>query len=175
MRVSPILRNGRLIAYYIAGGDMKYIIAWMLGVPGGLILLWFLFSHMHWTRALGTHLPSHRAALTGGNVFPAADRCVTVICGWGLFMKYSNGLTRPRLFLFPHWSRMSGPRMKRAEMGVAYIFVLGSEAIAHSNTPEHRLSVLYFRLPSNARHTPMRLRWRNCLYRAAISTTHLAT
>jgi hypothetical protein len=26
---------------------MKYMIAWLLGVPGGLILLWFLFNHMH--------------------------------------------------------------------------------------------------------------------------------
>jgi hypothetical protein len=26
---------------------MKYIFAWALGVPGGLILLWFLFNHMH--------------------------------------------------------------------------------------------------------------------------------
>jgi len=26
---------------------MRYILAWMLGVPGGLILLWFLFNHMH--------------------------------------------------------------------------------------------------------------------------------
>lgn len=27
--------------------EMKYLLAWILGVPGGLILLWFLFSHMH--------------------------------------------------------------------------------------------------------------------------------
>jgi len=26
---------------------MKYILAWGLGVPGGLIVLWFLFNHMH--------------------------------------------------------------------------------------------------------------------------------
>ena len=26
---------------------MKYLFAWLLGVPGGLILIWFLFSHMH--------------------------------------------------------------------------------------------------------------------------------
>jgi hypothetical protein len=26
---------------------MKYMFAWMLGVPGGLIVLWFLFNHMH--------------------------------------------------------------------------------------------------------------------------------
>jgi hypothetical protein len=26
---------------------MKYLFAWVLGVPGGLILLWFLFNHMH--------------------------------------------------------------------------------------------------------------------------------
>jgi hypothetical protein len=25
---------------------MRYMIAWLLGVPGGLILLWFLFNHM---------------------------------------------------------------------------------------------------------------------------------
>ena len=28
-------------------GSMKYLLAWILGVPGGLILLWFLFSHLH--------------------------------------------------------------------------------------------------------------------------------
>ena len=26
---------------------MKYLFAWILGVPGGLILLWFAFNHMH--------------------------------------------------------------------------------------------------------------------------------
>jgi hypothetical protein len=26
---------------------MKYLFAWILGVPGGLIVLWFLFNHMH--------------------------------------------------------------------------------------------------------------------------------
>jgi len=26
---------------------MKYMFAWLLGVPGGLIVLWFLFNHMH--------------------------------------------------------------------------------------------------------------------------------
>ena len=32
----------------IGGGYvMKYIAAWMLGVPGILIVIWFLFSHMH--------------------------------------------------------------------------------------------------------------------------------
>jgi len=25
---------------------MKYLLAWLLGVPGGLILLWFLFNQM---------------------------------------------------------------------------------------------------------------------------------
>jgi len=25
--------------------EMKYLIAWLLGVPGILILLWFLLSH----------------------------------------------------------------------------------------------------------------------------------
>jgi len=29
------------------GTEMKYLFAWVLGVPGGLILLWFLFNHMH--------------------------------------------------------------------------------------------------------------------------------
>jgi len=24
---------------------MKYMFAWLLGVPGGLIVLWFLFNH----------------------------------------------------------------------------------------------------------------------------------
>jgi hypothetical protein len=27
--------------------NMKYLFAWMLGVPGGLIAIWFLFNHMH--------------------------------------------------------------------------------------------------------------------------------
>jgi hypothetical protein len=31
----------------LARAVMKYIFAWILGVPGGLILLWFLFNHMH--------------------------------------------------------------------------------------------------------------------------------
>jgi len=26
---------------------MKYIIAWGLGVPGGIIVLWFLLNHLH--------------------------------------------------------------------------------------------------------------------------------
>jgi hypothetical protein len=26
---------------------MKYIVAWLLGIPGGLIVLWFLFNHAH--------------------------------------------------------------------------------------------------------------------------------
>jgi len=26
---------------------MKYLLAWILGVPGGIIVLWFLFNHMH--------------------------------------------------------------------------------------------------------------------------------
>jgi len=26
---------------------MKYIVAWMLGVPGFLIVIWFLFNHAH--------------------------------------------------------------------------------------------------------------------------------
>jgi len=30
-----------------ARGLMKYLLAWILGVPGGLILLWFLFNHVH--------------------------------------------------------------------------------------------------------------------------------
>jgi hypothetical protein len=27
--------------------EMKYLFAWLLGIPGGLILIWFLFNHMH--------------------------------------------------------------------------------------------------------------------------------
>jgi len=27
---------------------VKYVFAWMLGVPGGLIVLWFIFNHLHW-------------------------------------------------------------------------------------------------------------------------------
>jgi hypothetical protein len=26
---------------------MKYIFAWVLGIPTSLIVLWFLFNHMH--------------------------------------------------------------------------------------------------------------------------------
>jgi len=26
---------------------MKYLFAWMLGVPGILIVVWFLFNHAH--------------------------------------------------------------------------------------------------------------------------------
>jgi len=26
--------------------NMKYILAWLLGIPGGLIVIWFLFNHM---------------------------------------------------------------------------------------------------------------------------------
>lgn len=26
--------------------DMKYVLAWMLGVPGVIILIWFLISHL---------------------------------------------------------------------------------------------------------------------------------
>jgi hypothetical protein len=29
-----------------AGGEfMRYLIAWLLGVPGGIIILWFLFNN----------------------------------------------------------------------------------------------------------------------------------
>jgi hypothetical protein len=32
---------------HIAAGHMKYPVAWIPGVPGGLIVLWFLFNHVH--------------------------------------------------------------------------------------------------------------------------------
>lgn len=53
----------------------------------------------------------------------------------GLFMKFSNGLTKPLpslgVFLFfCMGAACQALGMKRAEMGVAYIFVLGAEAIA---------------------------------------------
>src|SRR5690242_16292491 len=41
---------GQRFAHHLAEEiktTMKYLIAWVLGVPGGLILLWFLFNHMH--------------------------------------------------------------------------------------------------------------------------------
>ena len=39
---------GVRIAHTLCGGlTMKYLFAWILGVPGGLIVLWFLFNHMH--------------------------------------------------------------------------------------------------------------------------------
>lgn len=53
----------------------------------------------------------------------------------GLFMKYSEGLTRlsPSIAVFVFFCAGAACQalgMKRAEMGVAYIFVLGAEAIA---------------------------------------------
>jgi hypothetical protein len=39
--------DGTRSAMPLAEAFMRYILAWMLGVPGGLILLWFLFNHMH--------------------------------------------------------------------------------------------------------------------------------
>lgn len=52
----------------------------------------------------------------------------------GLFMKYSQGLTRPGpsvavFALFCAGAACQAVAMRRAEMGVAYIFVLGLEAI----------------------------------------------
>lgn len=39
---------GLRIALVLAGGFyMKYFGAWLLGVPTGLIVLWFLFNHVH--------------------------------------------------------------------------------------------------------------------------------
>jgi hypothetical protein len=29
------------------GNEMKYILAWVLGVPGVVIVAWFLIAHMH--------------------------------------------------------------------------------------------------------------------------------
>jgi len=26
---------------------MKYLFGWILGIPGGLIVIWFLFNHLH--------------------------------------------------------------------------------------------------------------------------------
>ena len=40
-------RRGIWRALEIAGGNMKYIGAYLLGVPGALILVWFLFNHAH--------------------------------------------------------------------------------------------------------------------------------
>jgi len=38
---------GAPIAPASIGGHMKYLGAWILGVPTGLIVLWFVFSHLH--------------------------------------------------------------------------------------------------------------------------------
>jgi hypothetical protein len=48
LRISH-LAHGRIVAKVAQGGEqkMKYLLAWLLGVPGGLIVLWFLFNHMH--------------------------------------------------------------------------------------------------------------------------------
>jgi hypothetical protein len=41
-------KSGPPVAYHAPGGKtVKYLFAWILGVPGGLIVLWFLFNHMH--------------------------------------------------------------------------------------------------------------------------------
>jgi multidrug transporter EmrE-like cation transporter len=55
----------------------------------------------------------------------------------GLFMKYSQGLTHagPSLAVFALFSAgaaFQALAMKRTEMGVAYVFVLGLEALAAS-------------------------------------------
>ncbi len=45
-----ILVTKRHIACLVKCGGytfMKYLAAWMLGIPGGLIVVWFLFNHMH--------------------------------------------------------------------------------------------------------------------------------
>ena len=52
----------------------------------------------------------------------------------GLFMKYSDGLTRARptaavFLLFVVGAALQALAMKRAGMGVVYIFVLGLEAL----------------------------------------------
>jgi len=38
---------GLLLLSKFSDEIMKYLLAWLLGVPGGLIVLWFLFNHMH--------------------------------------------------------------------------------------------------------------------------------
>jgi quaternary ammonium compound-resistance protein SugE len=53
----------------------------------------------------------------------------------GLFMKYSHGLTRAApgiavFVLFCAGAACQAIAMKRTEMGVAYVFVLGLEAVA---------------------------------------------
>ena len=53
----------------------------------------------------------------------------------GLFMKYSEGLTRPAASvavfgLFGAGAACQALAMKRAEMGVVYVWVLGLEALA---------------------------------------------
>jgi len=34
---------------------MKYIAAWILGVPGFLIVIWFLFNHAHKAEPIRMH------------------------------------------------------------------------------------------------------------------------
>jgi len=45
-----MLRSARWPGRCLTQGEgkcMKYIIAWGLGVPGGIIVLWFLLNHLH--------------------------------------------------------------------------------------------------------------------------------
>lgn len=46
--ISPIFGYGHLLALQMPKYErktMKYLVAWLLGVPGIVVVLWFLFSH----------------------------------------------------------------------------------------------------------------------------------
>ena len=47
--LSKLPRSGPQIANQMQDRRfaMKYLFAWMLGIPGGLIVIWFVFNHMH--------------------------------------------------------------------------------------------------------------------------------
>jgi hypothetical protein len=41
-----VIEGGKKIALYPPGGRvMRYLLAWMLGVPGVLIFIWFCMAH----------------------------------------------------------------------------------------------------------------------------------
>lgn len=40
-------RGGGFVEHSKGGVLMRYLVAWLLGVPGAVILVWFLFAHLH--------------------------------------------------------------------------------------------------------------------------------
>jgi len=40
-----VTSSGTRVALLQPGGFMRYILAWALGVPGIVVIIWFLMSH----------------------------------------------------------------------------------------------------------------------------------